>query len=223
MPATIDTAAAAELHEHGAVFIEVLPAEEYRRAHVPGARNIPLTEMTAEAVASLDPGATTITYCHDFQCDLSSRAAARLEHLGFADARDYVASKMAWMAAGLPVEGSSDAEAHAASVADPAVPTCPPTATVGEIRAKVKGWPIAVVIDDERVVLGAIAADALDVVDTTPVEAVLEPGPSTVRPSISTRELADNLDDDGVGHVLVTTNAGVLIGLVRRDDLGDER
>jgi hypothetical protein len=67
-----------------------------------------------------------------------------------------------------------------------------------------------------------VRSDALRVNDSTPVEALVQPGPPTVRPSISTRELARNLETDGAGHVLVTTHAGVLLGLIRREDLGGE-
>jgi rhodanese-related sulfurtransferase len=100
----VDTAEAARLHGEGACFVEVLPASAYEEQHVPGAVNVPLTELSEAAVADLDRQRTTVVYCYDYQCDLSARAAARLERLGFTDVRDYVASKAAWMAAGLSTE-----------------------------------------------------------------------------------------------------------------------
>jgi hypothetical protein len=51
------------------------------------------------------------------------------------------------------------------------------------------------------------------------VDAVMQTGPATVRPSISRRELAQSMDQQGQDHVLVTTSGGVLFGLARRRDL----
>jgi CBS-domain-containing membrane protein len=44
-------------------------------------------------------------------------------------------------------------------------------------------------------------------------------GAATVRPSISRRELAQSMDDQGQAYVLVTTSGGRLLGLARRRDL----
>jgi rhodanese-related sulfurtransferase len=51
----------------GAQLVEVLPAAEYIEAHLPEAINIPLKELSAQSVKSLDPTRPVITYCHDFQ------------------------------------------------------------------------------------------------------------------------------------------------------------
>ncbi len=51
--------------EEGAVLIEVLPRREYLEEHLPGARNIPLKELTADAVADIDESLPVIAYCHD--------------------------------------------------------------------------------------------------------------------------------------------------------------
>ena len=47
----------------GAQLIEVLPADEYDELHLPGAINIPLKELTAEAVSRLDRSRPVIAYC----------------------------------------------------------------------------------------------------------------------------------------------------------------
>ena len=49
----------------GAQVIEVLPTEEYREQHLPGAISIPLKELDAETAAVLDPGRPVIVYCWD--------------------------------------------------------------------------------------------------------------------------------------------------------------
>lgn len=51
----------------GAQLVELLPAEEYNQAHLPEAINIPLKELSAQRVKSLDPTRPVITYCSDFQ------------------------------------------------------------------------------------------------------------------------------------------------------------
>ena len=83
--------------------VEVLPRDEYEAEHLPGAISIPLAEMDKHRVAELDPNRAVVTYCYDLQCDLSSRAAALLTWFGFRDVVDYAESKVAWLAAGLPV------------------------------------------------------------------------------------------------------------------------
>lgn len=218
MASAIDTHTARALHERGALFIEVLPAEDYRQRHIAGAINIPLANMTDDAVTDLDRSATVVTYCFDYQCDLSARAAARLAALGFTDAHDYAPSKEGWIAAALPVEGSSDRETYAIDIARRDVPTCPPTASVGELREHFEKWPLCVVVDDRRVVLGAVRPEVVGLQPATSVSAVLQPAPSTVRPSVPIRELQRSMREDGKEHVLVSTYEGVLIGLVRNED-----
>ncbi len=46
--------------------VEVLPAEEFAWAHLPGARNLPLKQLDAEAVAGLDRRLPIVVYCNDF-------------------------------------------------------------------------------------------------------------------------------------------------------------
>jgi rhodanese-related sulfurtransferase len=53
------------VREEDAVVFDVLPGKEFSDEHLPGARNIPLKELTADAVAALDRGRPVIAYCHD--------------------------------------------------------------------------------------------------------------------------------------------------------------
>lgn len=218
-PPVVDTLAAEALWREGATFLEVLPPTAYGLQHIPGARNIPLPELTLDAAADLPKDQPIVVYCWDTQCDLSSRGAARLIQLGFPDVRDYVASKAAWMAAGLPIEGTDDSKLHAADLAEPDVPTCGIDATAGEVHEVVGDWPVCVVLDDDRVVLGVVRADAAGVDGATPVTSLLLPGPPTVRPSIPADELLESMEEDGQDHVLVSTYDGVLLGLVTREQL----
>ena len=53
------------VREENAVLLDVLPRKEFNEEHIPGARNIALKELTADAVAALDRGRPVIAYCHD--------------------------------------------------------------------------------------------------------------------------------------------------------------
>ena len=50
MARRVDTPGARQLFDAGAQVLEVLPASEYRSEHLPGARNIPLPDLTADAL-----------------------------------------------------------------------------------------------------------------------------------------------------------------------------
>lgn len=99
------------------------------------------------------------------------------------------------------------------------VPTCRPDEAVGDLAARFDGWEVCVVTSDEGVVLGVVRPEALGLPAATPVEQALQPGPPTVRPSITAEELATSMQDDHEERVLVTTFEGRLVGLVRLEDL----
>ena len=53
------------LDRGGGQLVEVLPEEEYREAHLPGAVNIPLKRLDAETAAALDRQRPVVVYCWD--------------------------------------------------------------------------------------------------------------------------------------------------------------
>lgn len=67
MPEDIDRDQVQRLIKKGAQLVEVLPAEEFDQAHLPGAINIPLKKLNRQSSEPLDPSHPVITYCHDFQ------------------------------------------------------------------------------------------------------------------------------------------------------------
>ena len=68
MATDLDTPALQELLRGGDVqLLEVLPVAEYDDEHLPGARLLPLMEMTTDAVSDLDPSKPTVVYCFDYQ------------------------------------------------------------------------------------------------------------------------------------------------------------
>jgi rhodanese-related sulfurtransferase len=53
--------------EAGTRLVEVLPAKEFNRAHLPEAINIPLTKLNDRTAAVLDKARPVIVYCYDYQ------------------------------------------------------------------------------------------------------------------------------------------------------------
>jgi rhodanese-related sulfurtransferase len=51
--------------EQRAQIVDVLPALEYGEEHLPGAINLPLRRIEAEASQVLDPSRPVIVYCAD--------------------------------------------------------------------------------------------------------------------------------------------------------------
>lgn len=49
----------------GAQVIDVLPAREYGEDHLPGAVNLPIRRIEAEATRVLDPHLPVVVYCAD--------------------------------------------------------------------------------------------------------------------------------------------------------------
>ena len=65
MPTRIGRDELLELTGQGAQLVEVLPADDYDWAHLPGAVNLPLKQLDVGA-AQLDRSRPVIVYCNDF-------------------------------------------------------------------------------------------------------------------------------------------------------------
>lgn len=50
----------------GAQLVEVLPEEDYRELHLPGAVNIPLKQLDADTTAGLNRVNPVVVYCWDY-------------------------------------------------------------------------------------------------------------------------------------------------------------
>jgi predicted transcriptional regulator len=85
-------------------------------------------------------------------------------------------------------------------------------------RAQAAGWNVVVVIDDQRVVLGLLRSKQLEMDPNLTAEQAMRPGPSTFRPYVSTKEMADFM----VGHDLesapITTSDGKLVGVLFKSE-----
>jgi rhodanese-related sulfurtransferase len=64
MPTAIGRDELRKLTGEGSQLVEVLPADDYGWAHLPGAVNLPLKELDVRA-GQLDRSQPVIVYCHD--------------------------------------------------------------------------------------------------------------------------------------------------------------
>ncbi len=85
--------------------LDVRPEEEYAAGHLPGAVNIPLTELESR-LAELDPDREVVAYCRGPHCVLAFDAVARLRRQGLR-ARRLQNGYPEWRLEGLPVETGS--------------------------------------------------------------------------------------------------------------------
>jgi hypothetical protein len=124
-----------------------------------------------------------------------------------------VDGKVDWMAYGLPVEGE-DGPFIGDQVGD--VPTCDVDATVAAARPLLPG-PVVVVA--EGLAVGLVEAGDLEGRSgDEPLIEVMQPVPSTYRPSVTVEAL---LGDGGGGRHLVSTPDGRLLGAVTVDAAHD--
>jgi hypothetical protein len=156
--------------------------------------------------------------------DLSSRAAWRLESLGFAPVYRYAAGKRDWFAFDLPMEGELAAVPKASNAARRDVPACQLGEPVGEVyqRCQDLGWNVCLVVNEQNILMGRLRGKAWHVDPDTPVEEVMENGPTTFRPDNFLEPLIQRMHDKKVGTVIITNPDGVLLGILYRKD-GDER
>lgn len=187
--------------EHAQV-VEVLPREEYEWAHLPGATHLHLRELNQETADRLARERPVIAYCSDLQCDMSPRAARRLERLGVPRVYDYAAGKLDWLSYGLPHEGSA---LLAGDVMHKDVPTCGVNDLVDTVSATMMGraWDLCVVVDGELA-----EARALEPAGDRTVSEVMVFGPATVRPSDEVEALLERMNEGNVDAILVTRSDG---------------
>ena len=90
------------LRDGSVTLLDVRPADEFARGHLPGALNIPLDQLDA-ALGSVTQNVPVVAYCRGPYCVLSYEAVAYLRARGI-DAMRLEDGYPEWKAAGLPVE-----------------------------------------------------------------------------------------------------------------------
>ena len=151
---------------------------------------------------------------------MAPRAAARLESLGFEEVFESRAGTLYWLAAGSPTEGEHSKRPRAGDVARKDAAVCGLKDRVGDVRERTgaAGWDVAVVVDVAQVVLGLLRSEQLEEEPGLTVEKAMRPGPSTFRPYVPIKEMADYMVEHQLDSVPITTSAGQLIGVLRKGD-----
>src|SRR5215207_10264176 len=151
---------------------------------------------------------------------MSARAASRLESLGFSRVYRYTPGKDGWLTMGLPTEGPDAATPRAGDVADRDTLACSLDDRLGDVRDRLRtaGKTSCIVVNDQRVVLGRLRGESLDGDAEQTVEAVMEAGPTTVRPSEPLDALIGRMQKRKAMSIVVSTAGGVLVSVLRRDD-----
>jgi rhodanese-related sulfurtransferase len=202
-----------------AQLVEVLPRKSYEQAHLPGALHIGLRDLDEQAPERLDRARPVIVYCADELCDMSPRAAARLEQLGFRQVYDYVPGKADWLAAGLPREGQAASVPLAQDVADRNVLTCTVDQPIDDAADMLDetGRRVCVVVDAEQVVIGLLHHEDAAARTGGTVADTMRPGPATVRADEPLAPLLERMTRSGTAAFPVTDPEGRLLGLLERE------
>lgn len=205
----------------GAQIAEVLPQANYDQGHLPGAISLPLKQLDAGSAAVLDRDRPVVVYCWDWLCDLSPRAAARLDALGFTEVYDYVAGKLDWIANRMPMEGEQADAPNVGHCTHEDVVTCRLDDQVGAVGARIERspYPFGLVTTQGGVLLGRLRSSMLDCDPGLRAEEVMEPGPKTFRPHKSASGIASELAERNLRWAIVTTPEGELIGVASRVEL----
>jgi predicted transcriptional regulator len=77
---------------------------------------------------------------------------------------------------------------------------------------------VAVVVDAEQIVLGLLRSKQLEMDSNLRVEQAMRPGPSTLRPYVSTKEMADFMVEHSLDSAPITTSDGKLVGVLLKPD-----
>jgi rhodanese-related sulfurtransferase len=199
-----------------AQLVEVLPPAEYEREHLPQAVNIPLQEMTSETTRSLRKDIAVIVYCFDFQCDLSARAAWRLESMGFQEVYRYTPGKADWLAAGWETEGAEAKKVRIRLMIHKDVPTCSLRERLEDVKSRRRpNYDLCVVVNDRNIVMGVIQGDTWDANPQSRVVDIMQPGPRTLRPDLEPKDAQKLLRNYDAPSAIITTSDGELLGIIR--------
>jgi len=199
-----------------AQLVEVLPPAEFKREHLPQAINLPLREMSATTAKILRKDVAVIVYCADFQCDLSARAAWRLESMGFQEVYRYTPGKADWLAAGWETEGEQAKKTRIRQMIQRDVPTCLLRERLEDVKSRRRpNQDLCVVVNDRNIVLGVIRGEAWDANPLARVVDVMQPGPRTIRPDLEPKEAQKMLRNYDAPNAIVTTSDGELLGIIR--------
>jgi CBS domain-containing protein len=121
--------------------------------------------------------------------------------------------KADWLAFGLPAERENSTARFVGEVLSE-IPTCRLRDSIASIEPAIheSATGMCAVVSERGVVLGVCEAAGLRRDATLLAEDVMEPGPTTLRPSHSSDQAAEKLRDSGKRAILVTSSDGKLLG-----------
>ncbi|MFQ5706893.1 MAG: ArsR/SmtB family transcription factor [bacterium] len=90
------------IEEDGVIVLDVRPAEEYAKGHIPGALSIPLSQLK-KRLDEIPQNREVVAYCRGPYCVLSAEAMKILRDAGYEAVR-LKEGLPEWKEAGLPVE-----------------------------------------------------------------------------------------------------------------------
>lgn len=128
--------------------------------------------------------------------------------------------KLDWLAAGLPTEGTNAQRPRAGDVARKDVPTARLDERLGDVRERAgsSAWDEVVVINEEKVVFGLLRSKELGKDPDLRIEQAMRPGPSTFRPYVGIKQMADYMTKHQLDSSPITTSDGRLVGLLLLKD-----
>lgn len=102
----VDAAAAKELFDRNALFIDVRTVASFNDRHIPRAVNMTWgRRFTKDRLANLaDPDQEIVIYCYGIHCELSSKATDAAVAWGYTGVHYFEKGFPAWWGAGYPIE-----------------------------------------------------------------------------------------------------------------------
>jgi predicted transcriptional regulator len=131
-----------------------------------------------------------------------------------------VLGKADWLAHGLPTEGEQASVPRAKDLLRQDVATARPDEPISAIRQRVARslYGFALVLAEDGTLLGRLRKAVLEGNPDAAAQAVMEPGPSTVRPDRQLADLLEPMRTHNLQAMVVTSPEGRLLGVLRRDD-----
>src|SRR5687767_13784485 len=218
MPAEIHRKELKTLVTQGRVqLVDVMPADHYKKEHLPKAVNIPLDTLRIEGAKRLQREEAVIVYSQDYECDLSARAAWHLESMGFHEVYRYTPGLADWQSAGWATEGTNAKKPELLQKGRSDVPICGLRDRLRDVKNRYAPTEqdICVVINDRNIVLGVLYGEAWNADPLSVVADIMDTDPVTFRPNEDPEEAMKAIRKDKANAALITTSDGELLGVLK--------
>ena len=90
--------------EKSATVIDILGEDSYRKAHIRGAKSVPLDVLENEYWRKIPKNEKIVIYCKSYSCNASRNATLFLRSKGI-DAYAYEGGILEWLMSGMPSDG----------------------------------------------------------------------------------------------------------------------